>query len=101
MSWPRVSKVPINEFRTEGYIFFAFQTLFPTGGGDFSAPRQREVTPGNYYTHNDGRFAGHPRYRYFALNTVMHFRTLQIGRIYVNKRSKRNAAIREELLEIM
>ena len=33
MSWP-VSKVPI---RTEGYISCAFQTLFPTGEGDFSS----------------------------------------------------------------
>ena len=29
MSWPRVSKVPINEFRTEGYIFLHFKHCFP------------------------------------------------------------------------
>ena len=31
----------------------------------------------------DGRFARHPRFRYFALNTEMRWRALQAGRIYV------------------
>ena len=36
--------------------------------------------------YEDGRFARHPWFRYFALNTEMHWRALQagrIGRIYV------------------
>ena len=51
----------------------AFPTLFPTGATDFVAPRQHAVTIGNYFKHlmmyEDGRFAKHPRFRYFALNT--------------------------------
>ncbi len=43
----------------------AFPTLFPTGAAD----------SGNYFTHllkyDDGRFARHPRFRFFALNTEM------------------------------
>ena len=33
----------------------------------------------------DGRFARHPRFRYFALNTEMRWRALQAGRIYVRQ----------------
>ena len=45
-----------------------------------------------YWCHNrhmimydDGRFARHPRFRYFALNTEMRWRALQAGRIYVRQ----------------
>ena len=87
--WPSVGGSPINEFRTEGYITCAFPTLFPTGAADFVAPRARTVTVGNYFKHlmlyHDGRFAKHPRFRYFALNTEMRHRALQAGRIYVRQ----------------
>ena len=35
--------------------------------------------------YEDGRFARHPRFRYFALNTEMRLRALQAGRIYVHQ----------------
>ena len=35
--------------------------------------------------YQDGRFARHPRFRYFALNTEMRWRSLQAGRIYVRQ----------------
>ena len=35
--------------------------------------------------YDDGRFARHPRFRYFALNTEMRWRALQAGRIYVRQ----------------
>ena len=67
----------------------AFPSLFPTGAADFVAPRPRTVTIGNYFKHlmqyHDGRFAKHPRFRYFALNTEMRHRALQTGRIYVRQ----------------
>ena len=89
MNWPTSTGSPINEFTTEGYISCAFPTLFPTGAADFVAPRQRSVTIGNYCKHlmlyHDQRFAKHPRFRYFALNTVMRHRALQTGRIYVHQ----------------
>ena len=70
--WPPSSGTPINEFNTEGYISCAFPTLFPTGAADFPAPRPNAVTIGNYFKHllmyDDGHFARHPRFRYFALN---------------------------------
>ena len=89
VSWPQVGDMPINEFRTEGYMTRAFPTLFPTGAADFSAPRIQHVTIGYYFKHllmyRDGRFAQHPRFRYFALNTEMRWRALQVGRIYIKQ----------------
>ena len=35
--------------------------------------------------YDDGRFAKHPRFRFFALNTEMRWRALQTGRIYVRQ----------------
>ena len=87
--WPSTGSTPINEFSTEGYISCAFPTLFPTGAADFLAPRPLAVTIGNYFKHlmmyADSRFARHPRFRYFALNTEMRWRALQAGRIYVRQ----------------
>lgn len=87
--WPKSGDTPINEFTTEGYISCAFPTLFPTGAGDFVAPRHHTITAGNYFKHlimyGDGHFAKHPRFRYFALNTEMRWRALQTGRVYINQ----------------
>ena len=87
--WPASSGTPINKFNTEGYISCAFPTLFPTGAADFVAPRPNAVTIGNYFKHllmyDDGRFARHPWFRYFSLNTEMRWHALQAGRIYVRQ----------------
>ena len=87
--WPENGSVPIDEFKTEGYISCAFPTLFPTGEADFLAPRLQSVTVGMYFKHlmmyGEGRFAKHPRFRYFALNTEMRWRALQTGRVYINQ----------------
>ncbi len=67
----------------------AFPTLFPTGDADFLGQRCNQVTIGNYFKHmlkyEDGRFARHPRFRFFALNTEMRWRALQAGRIYIRQ----------------
>ena len=56
------------------------------GAADFVAPRPLAVTVGNYLLmYADGRFARHPHFRYFALNTEMRWRALQAGRIYVRQ----------------
>ena len=87
--WPTLGEAPINEFTSEGYISLAFPTLFPTGAADFLGQCFNQVTIGNYFTHllkyDDGRFAKHPRFRFFALNTEMRRRALQAGRIYVQQ----------------
>ena len=35
--------------------------------------------------YSDGKFARHPRFRYFALNTEMHWRALQAGCVYIRQ----------------
>ena len=68
VAWPPAGETPINEFRTEGYIFCAFPTLFPTVAADFVAPRACAVIIGNNFKHllmyEDGRFARHPCFCY-------------------------------------
>ena len=89
LMWPSIGGRPINEFDTEGYFSCAFPTLYPTGAADFHDARQRNVTIGNYFKHlmlyDDGRFAKHPRFRFFALNTEMRWRAIQAGRVYVRQ----------------
>ena len=89
LMWPTIGGTPINEFTTEGYFSMAFPTLFPTGATDFLGQRCNQVTIGNYFKHlmmyEDGRFAKHPRFRFFALNTEMRWRALQVCRIYIRQ----------------
>ena len=89
LMWPTIGGRPINEFKTEGYMSMAFPTLFTTGAADFLGRRCSQVTIGNYFKHllmyEDGRFASHPRFRFFALNTEMRWRALQTGQIYVKQ----------------
>ena len=59
------------------------------GDADFLGQRCNQVTIGNYFKYmlkyEDGRFARHPRFRFFALNTEMRWRALQAGRIYIRQ----------------
>lgn len=58
---PRRSKVPISEFKTEGYMTLAFPTLFPNGEGAFEEDRDYpikwEVWVKHLMHYYDGRFA--------------------------------------------
>jgi len=89
ITWPNIEGSPINEFQTVGYIARAFPALHPTGKADFRATREKSVKPAEYFKHlmwyKDGRFARHTRWRYFALNTIMRWRALQEGRVYVKQ----------------
>lgn len=78
--WPAQGGV-VNEFDQEGLFSMAFPTLFPTGSGEYLAPRLRDVRLGDYMKHlinySDDHFARHSRFRYFALNMVYRHRALQ------------------------
>ena len=88
-TWPARGQNAVNEFHSEGYFSCAFPVLFPTGAAELLAPRLNTVTIGNYFKHlmmyDDGRFAKHCRFRYFALNTEMRWRALQTGRVYIRQ----------------
>ena len=104
MSWPTYGSNPISEFTTEGYFTQAFPALFPMGAGDFRSPRLRSVTLGEYLKHImryiDGRFARHPRFRYFALNTMMRWRALETAQGFVKQNPSDAAITVEELREM-
>ncbi len=89
ITWPEIEGVPINEFQTPGYMARAFPTLYPYGKADLRTARAREIKPAEYFKHllwyKDGRFARHPRWRYFALNSSMRWRALSEGQIYVKQ----------------
>ena len=105
LAWPPRGDTPLNEFHSEGYITLAFPTLFPTGAADFTAPRMRPVTLGYYLKHlmmySDGRFARHPRFRYFVVNTEMRWRALQAGHVYVRQHPEDARLSVEELHDMV
>ncbi|CAG8668030.1 15340_t:CDS:2 [Cetraspora pellucida] len=63
MVWPNIENTLINEFRTPGYIVYAFPTLYPTRRADFRTEHNRDINPAEYFKHllqyKDGRFAWH------------------------------------------
>ena len=87
--WPNIEGSPINEFQTIGYIVRAFLTLYPTGDADLRSNREKNIKPAEYFKYliwyKDGRFARNTRWRYFALNSMMRWRVLQEGRVYVKQ----------------
>ncbi|XP_063392313.1 uncharacterized protein LOC134677816 [Cydia fagiglandana] len=92
VAWPKLGNEPVNEFSTVGYIAMAFPTLFPYGSADLREPRLIKVTPSDYFQHlikyKDGRFAKHPRFRFFAMNSSLRWAALQNGKICVQKNSE-------------
>lgn len=87
LPWPKLQSVPINEFTCDGYICRAFPTLFPTGKGDLRDSRVCKVSNSEYFKflmmYHDGRFAKHPRFRFFAFNSMMRWTALQNGSICI------------------
>ncbi len=67
----------------------AFPTLFPDGAGDYHQPRLRKVHMSDYFAHllrfRDSRFARHPRFPWFAFNTLQRHRTRDQARIFVRQ----------------
>ncbi len=87
--WPNIDGNPINEFQSPGYIARAFLTLYPTGKADLCSDHIWDVKPAEYFSHllkyKDGRFAHHPCWWYFALNSQIQWRALQEGKVYVKQ----------------
>lgn len=95
LTMPSMRGTPINEHDTNiQYFIDAFPTLYPTGEADLRARRCHAVTTEDYFRHllrwDDGRFARHPRFRYFALNTIMRWQSKRLARVYA-KRNKNDA----------
>ncbi|KAJ1524609.1 hypothetical protein ONE63_011093 [Megalurothrips usitatus] len=103
LNWPPLSKEPLNEFNTPGYICQAFPCLFPYGKADLRDNRQTKVSPSDYFKHllryEDNRFAQHTRFRFFAMNSLMRWSGIEKGNLYVNKHSDMKNMNVEELKE--
>jgi Helitron helicase-like domain at N-terminus len=73
---PSFRTTPISKFnRTQPLLSWAFPTLFPRRDAEYTLPRPRSVSYGDYVDHllkyHDGRFARHPRFRFVVFNTMM------------------------------
>jgi hypothetical protein len=103
--WPKIDGTPINEFQTPGYIARAFPTLYPHGKGDLRSERAWDINPAEYFKHlmwyKDGRFARHPRWRYFALNSTMRWRALQEGKVYVKQNLSDSQIVVSDIQEMI
>ena len=93
LTMPTIEGIPINEHDpNDCYMVNAFATLFPQGKADFHAPgRTFKVNAQDYFKHllryRDGRFAQHPRFRYFAWNSILRWEGKKRARIFA-KRNK-------------
>ena len=89
LQWPNIDTTPINEFTTQGYIACAFPTLFPFGRADLRTPRIKKVDPNPYFKHlmkyKDGRFATHPTFRFFAMNSLLRWMAFSNATICIRK----------------
>ena len=97
LTQPVIRSTPINEHDPNlKYIVDAFAYLFPTGAADLHAEHKfGKVTPVEYFRHllrwHDGRFARDPRFRYFALNSIMRWRAKTDVRCYISRRPEDGA----------
>ena len=87
---PRLRSTPINELdQTSTHLIDAFPFLFPSGRADLNAERRYKIPEHNYYKHlmryADGRFARHPRFRYYAFNSMMRHRSKRAAAYYVGR----------------
>jgi hypothetical protein len=103
---PSIRSTPLDEAAGRERIFaMAFPTLYPTGRADFNAARQRKVDLNDYARHfmcyRDGRFGGHPRWRFFTFNLLMRRKASNSARFYVSKASGLKDLSREELTEAL
>lgn len=85
LTMPVVRGTPLSEYGSNIAIS-AFPTLFPTGRGGFDEPRQHKVTEKDWANYllqlRGGRFARHPRFRYWALNTILRHETKKASKWY-------------------
>ena len=90
LDWPEANPVPVNEFRTEGYIAMAFPHLFPRGKASFlDNTREISLTFKEFYKnlmhYYDGRFSKDPNFRFFCLNTMKRHNSIASATVLVRK----------------
>lgn len=106
MTMPSVHGTPLSEHAGLHVAIDAFPTLFPTGKADFNANRENNVDMKEWAAHlmrlKGGRFARHPRFRYWVLNTIMRQKAKGASNWYLNThKDERNLTVEDirEMLE--
>lgn len=91
---PEIIQQPLDEFNTEGLIGMAFPTLFPTGAGDLNSinpNRFQKIPTALYFQHlmkyHDRRFAQHPAFCFYAMNSVMRWSAMKNATICLKQNS--------------
>ena len=88
MTMPSVHGTPISEYAGLQIAIDTFPTLFPTGEADYNANRDHTVDMKEWAAHllclKGGRFARHPRFRNWVLNTIMHQTAKGASNWYLN-----------------
>ncbi|RXK36573.1 hypothetical protein M231_06114 [Tremella mesenterica] len=87
MTAPPLRPTPLYEHdKTSQHLINAFPFLFPQGLADLHATRQNKVSPNDYFKHlmkyEDGRFAAHPRFRYYAFNALLRWQARALAGYY-------------------
>ena len=97
---PVVRGTPLSEYGSNIAIN-AFPTLFPTGKGGFDEPRQHKVSEKDWANYllqlHGGRFARHPHFRYWALNTIMRHETKKASKWYQTIQQGQNRLTTEQV----
>ncbi|EIW68980.1 hypothetical protein TREMEDRAFT_62696 [Tremella mesenterica DSM 1558] len=96
LTGPMLQSTPVNEHDISNpFLTRAFPFLFPTGQADLNQPRSIKVRDADYFRHllryKDGRFAQHPRFRYYAFNCVMRWRAKRLSGFYVSRNDEDRA----------
>ncbi len=105
LTMPNIWGTPINEHSGQQIAIDAFPTLFPTGKADFWANRTQNVKMQEWAAHlirlEGGRFARHPRFRYWALNTVLRHTAKSSARWYLNTHRGDQALTVEDIRQML
>ena len=101
LTMPVVRGTPLSEYGSNIAVS-AFPTLFPTGSGGFDEPREHKVSEKDWANYllqlRGGRFARHPRFRYWALNTIMRHKTKKGSRWYQSIQQGQNPLMTAQVM---
>ena len=106
VNWPTQGTHIVDEFSDYGTFAKAFPTLFPRGKGDVTNVENKGSMKldewGQYLTrHSAGRFAQHPRFRYYLFNRIQREKALQTGSAFHKKYSGDGVSTVGELKDLL
>jgi hypothetical protein len=105
LTMPSMCGTPINEHAGHHIAIDAFPTLFPTGKADIAAECGVKIEIKDWASHlmklKGGRFARHPRFRYWVLNTMMRQAARKASNWYLHTHKEDRDLSVEEIHEML